>query len=204
LTNKPFTLEEAHNYWRSPGDGKNAPENYLMQRPDLQKRDRALLELLERNASRDARILEIGCNSGRNLRSLMRAGYRDLSGIEISQAAVDVMKKMEPAVYRATRVTVGEAEALLGEMKADDYDVILSTAVLVHIPPEGERLFKSMTVVAKTIVLVEFERAAAFSSRHSPRSYREVFETLGMRQIEEIHPVSGFPKSYVGRVFRRS
>ncbi|MED4585437.1 hypothetical protein [Brevibacillus choshinensis] len=52
-----------------------------------------LLENMEGYFGFHANILEIGCNVGRNLNYLFQAGYQNLSGVEISNYATELLKK---------------------------------------------------------------------------------------------------------------
>ena len=71
------SLDEILNYWRQPQDGHNLPTNYL-NNPKAHIRSQSLLKVLEKYASRDARILEPGCNVGRNLNYLFKCGFTNL------------------------------------------------------------------------------------------------------------------------------
>lgn len=200
-----LSREAAHAYWTAPNDGSNAPQRYidLDNAPRLTERSRALLEVFERHAvPRDARVLEIGCNAGRNLKFLLDAGYRDLTAIEISQAAVDAMAQALPDVHAAARIHVGSVEDILPSFPPDAFDVIFTMAVLIHIPVESEWLFEAMAERARRLVVFEHETPHPHP-RLFPRAYRPIFEGLGLRQVEEIHPVPGMIRAYCGRVFTR-
>jgi SAM-dependent methyltransferase len=89
---------------------------------------RALVRQLVRRAtaSRDARILEIGCSGGPLLQQLRRDGYVHLTGIDISREAI--------AVCHARGVPdtfVMDAQRL--EYPAETFDVITASDVLEHI-----------------------------------------------------------------------
>ena len=62
-------MEEIHEYWKSPSNGLNLPENYLK---GLEKSE-LLLDLLIKYGSKESKILEIGFNVGRNLNILYSA-----------------------------------------------------------------------------------------------------------------------------------
>lgn len=201
-----FTRDQAHAYWRSPDDGKNLPHMYLDYEasPVLHERDQTLTELFERHVSKSESVLEVGPNAGRNLAALLRAGYRDLTAIEISPAAIDAMRELAPDVHSATTIVVGPVEDAIAAFPAKRFGTILCVAVLVHIPRESESVFEDIAArAANRLILIEHEQPHE-SPRHFPRNYRPVFERCGFNQIWEEHPVHGFPKAYVARVFERA
>ena len=57
-------------------------------------RTRFLLKIADRFISKNDSILEIGCNVGRNLNALYLNGFRDLSGIEINERAIRILKSL--------------------------------------------------------------------------------------------------------------
>lgn len=82
--------------------------------------------------SKNARILEIGCNVGTMLKVLAEEGYKELEGIDLSPDDLKIASHDLP-----TRVHVEYADAFdyLKE-KMESYDVIYSKAVFEHIKKE--------------------------------------------------------------------
>lgn len=193
--------EVVHAYWRAPWDGRNGPQTYTVAAASA--RSAFFADLLARHVSRDARVLEVGCNAGRNLAHLRRAGYTALSGIDISPAAVDLLRATYPELAGVT-VSVGAAEDLLAGMGDGAVDVVCTMAVLEHIHPESEGVFAQMARVARrTIVTIEDEQLTTW--RHFPRNYRTVFEGLGLVQVEEVpcRAVQGLGRRFMARVLAR-
>ena len=59
--------------------------------------------------------------------------------------------------------------------KDNEFDLIFTMAVLVHIHPDVEQLFEHIVRVTKEyLILIEDEISQ--TERHTPRSYKEVFE----------------------------
>ena len=69
------SCEELHEYWKNPYDGINLPEDYLKVKDE---RTVFLTRLVEKYVDHKASILEIGCNVGRNLNSLISSGFKHL------------------------------------------------------------------------------------------------------------------------------
>lgn len=189
-----------HEYWRSPDDGSNQPEKYAAV---AATRSETLVDIFERYVPKSDRILEVGCNVGRNLNHLYMAGYKNLAGIEISDAAVQKMKELYPVVSAASEIRLGSVEDVIGEFGDGDFATIFTMAVLVHIHPESEWVLGE--IAKKTncrLIIVEDERCVSW--RHFRRQYRDIFEHLGLQQVEEIHPYPGLNCSYIARIFERS
>ena len=197
---------EAHAYWRRPDDGDNDPRAYLDFEGDERKpamrcqRSEALVSLVRQYLPLDATILEIGCNAGRNLKYLLNSGYRRLNAIEISAAAIDTMREMEPEVFAATRIDVGPIEEAVREL--EPADAIVTMATLVHLPFESEWVFAEIArKVRHRMFIVEFEGEHPHP-RMFPRRYRPIFEAAGLEQVAAIHPFPGMINAYVGRIFK--
>jgi SAM-dependent methyltransferase len=168
-------------YWRHPWDDANSPVAYL----EGAARSQFLVELVKKYAKPNARILEIGCNVGRNLNYLFLAGFKDLSGVEISESAVQLLKQSFPEMAGHSNVYNEPIEERIRHFGDDEFSIVFTMAVLEHIPTESEWVFPEIVRIAKgRIITIEDEGGKSW--RHFPRNYRQVFETLGMRQIEEI------------------
>jgi SAM-dependent methyltransferase len=188
--------DELHDYWRDPPDASNKPAAYAADGPE---RAAYLQRLLDPHVDHDARVVEIGCNVGRNLAHLWSAGYRNLAAVEISQEAVDEMRRRYPDV-RAD-ITVAPVEAAIGGLAPAD--AMYSVAVLEHLHSDSDGVFADMARLAPVIVTIEDEHAV--SDRHVARNYREVFEGHGMTQVfeERCGPKADLPGGFMARVFLR-
>ena len=77
-TVKHKTRDELHRFWRHPWDSsRNLPIDYLR---EGEERSQFLVDLIKGYVEPNAKILEIGCNVGRNLNYLFNAGYTKLGG----------------------------------------------------------------------------------------------------------------------------
>jgi len=188
---RPASKDEIHQYWKAPNDGSNQPRDYLHPKGG-QARSEFLLSLID--LPRDASILEVGCNVGRNLNHLHEAGYTDLTGIELSEQAVEILRRKFPHLRD---IRVGAAEDILPTF--DTFDLVFTMAVLVHIHPTSEQaVFPELTRIAKKLIVIEDEHLN--TRRHFRRRYRPIFEGLGMKQVHEAQP-AGLPDFYVARIF---
>ncbi|MDP1853042.1 MAG: methyltransferase domain-containing protein [Candidatus Omnitrophota bacterium] len=194
--------EELFDYWTSPNDGNNNPTEYLKCR----ERSAFLLNLITKYLDKKDRVLEIGCNVGRNLNELFCAGFNNLSGVEINKNAIEIMKTVYPNMAQVIKIYQGPVENFIGSFEDDSFDSVYTMAVLEHIHTDSEFIFSHMARIArKILVTIEDERGVSW--RHFPRNYKKVFEDLGMRQIEEISlkqtKVEGLDKKFFARVFKK-
>jgi pseudaminic acid biosynthesis-associated methylase len=83
-----------------------------------------------KDVPKDARILEVGANVGYQLEALRRIGYRNLFGIEIQRYCVEKAKTLHP------HVDIIQAEGADIPFKADWFDVVYTSGVLIHIAPK--------------------------------------------------------------------
>lgn len=200
--NKKLTLSEAHDYWKCPDDGMNNPLEYLVDSEVHRLRNASLLAVFERHVDRSDSVLEIGCNAGRNLHVLQSAGYKHLSAVEISESAINVMRRLLPTIYRNSNITIGAIEDVIRTIPKTRHDIIFTMAALVHLPYESDWVIKEICKRAKKkIIVFEYEASNGEPARHFPRNYKRQFEQHKRPEIDRLWPVPGLPKSYVCRVF---
>jgi len=201
IINRPKIRNELHQYWRQPWDGSNLPQNYLFGKA----RSQFLVEILKRYAKPNAKILEIGCNVGRNLNYLFLAGFKNLEGIEISEKAVRFLKESYPEMSSHTKIYNLPVEKIIKEFRNDEFDIVFTMAVLEHIHTDSEWIFSEIVRITKDF-LVTIEDERSISWRHFPRNYEKVFNPLGMKQCEEINcsGVDGLGSNFFARYFKKN
>lgn len=200
ITYHPKSRDKLHQYWRQPWDGLNLPQDFL----GGKVRSQFLVEIMKRYAKPNTKILEIGCNVGRNLNYLFLAGFKNLAGIEISEKAVQLLEHSYPEMARHTRIYNEPIEKIIKKFEGCKFDVVFTMAVLEHIHTDSEWIFPEMVRITKDF-LITIEDECGISWRHFPRNYKKVFEPLGMRQIEEINcsEVDGLNSSFFARIFKK-
>lgn len=182
--------EKAREYWRNPRlyatpEELGICEPKFFAQESLGALSDWLIEALRSaRLSRSHKILEIGCNCGRNLDRLFKAGYTNVFGVEISPEAVDYAWVVHQRI--ANKIVCTDAQSYLAEQGPNSFHVIFTQSILMHVPPEEDYLFGQMARVARHLILVnEVERMTQILERHKyPRNYREVFEAFdGWQQI---------------------
>ena len=183
ISEVPLSKSELDLYWKSPDDGYNIPEEYYKGFERSELLTKIALKYIKQ---KESKILELGCNLGRNLNYLSKGGFNNLTGIEINQTAVNDMKIHFPNVYSNCNIIVGDIFKEIKEFKDNEFECIYSMAVLQHLPSDEilfyDDVFKEMVrCTKKYIITIEDEKS--FGKRHFPRNYKKVFERLGMKQI---------------------
>ncbi|WP_236707860.1 class I SAM-dependent methyltransferase [Brevibacillus choshinensis] len=163
-----------------------------------------LLENMKGYFDLHANILEIGCNVGRNLNHLFQAGYQNVSGIEISNYATELLKKTYPDLAQKATIYNSPVEEIITTLPENGYDLVYTMAVLEHIHTESEWIFHEISRITKTY-LITIEDEVATTLRHFPRNYKEVFEPLGFVQVyeeaERVKKIVG--GTFVFRMFKK-
>lgn len=191
--------ESLRAYWCDPDDGLNSPQSYL-ENPDTHKRSKALVSFVKHNfPDRQITILELGSGTGRNLRYLLEAGYHSLLGIELSPNYIEAMREHYPRL--SDRVLQGPIEDILPRLP-NRYDLVFSMAVLEHIPPESEGVFRHIARVSKELLTIEDEIRS--NPRQFPRNYRNVFCALGMEYLGGWRKIPGLSDNFAMRRLRSS
>ena len=194
--------DELHDYWKEPYDGSNQPEDYIaLENP---RRSEYLVKIVREHVPADAGILEIGCNVGRNLNYLHTAGFTNLSGIEISENAIRLLKASFPDLARRLTIYNRPVEEVIPTIADRQFDFVFTMAVLEHIHRDSEGVFKEIARVASKY-LFTFEDEGCQSWRHFPRNYKKIFEPFGWKQVHEEagEAVIGIGGGFVARLFVR-
>jgi len=86
-------------------------------------------ETFLRHVPKDARLLEVGCNTGNQLALLQKMGYRDLSGVELQPYALEIARS------RTKGIALQEGSALDLPHQDAAFDLVFTSGVLIHIAP---------------------------------------------------------------------
>jgi len=80
---------------------------------------------------RDAKILEVGSNTGLQLVGLQRMGFTNLYGIELQPFAIELSKK------KTRHINIIKGSALDLPFKDEYFDLVFTSGVLIHISPDN-------------------------------------------------------------------
>lgn len=127
--------DEVREKW-AERSGEYSPEYYAYRGPNAVSE--RIRERIDATATGPApAVLELGCSSGRHLAHLHEHGYRNLHGIEINEAAFEVMAEAYPELADDGTFYRGAIEDVVGEFPDDRFDVVYSVETLQHVHPEA-------------------------------------------------------------------
>ncbi|MFC7071335.1 class I SAM-dependent methyltransferase [Halobaculum lipolyticum] len=186
--------DEVRDDW-AEREGEFSPIYYAEKGPD--DTSESILSAVEFYVGTDARVLEVGCGSGRHLEHLRRNGIDDLAGIDINDESFDVMAEYFPALADSGEFHVGAIEDVLPEFDDDAFDAVYSVETLQHVHPDDTWVFEELVRVAgDLIVTVENEGNGAKRGREGAevsyvndefplyhRNWKDVFSALGGVQV---------------------
>lgn len=175
-----------HEFWRQPEPPHNKPHTYI---PHV-GRSQALLELIS-DLPKEARILEVGCNVGRNLAHLYDNGYQDVEGIEISPHAVALLRTTYPQLADIP-IHVGPAEDVLPTLPDDEYDLVYTMAVLEHIHPDSAVVFDEVVRIGRSVLAIEPNGVS--SHRQFPHDVPKIFRSRGLKLVSS-RSMADFPST---------
>ena len=165
-----------HKFWRQANPPGNNPNEYIK----AVGRSQALLEIIS-DLPKDARILEVGCNVGRNLAFLHDSGYTNVEGVEINPHAVELLRKTYPQLAE-TEVHIGLAGEVLPQFEDDGFDLVFTMAVLEHIHPDESTVFDDMARIGQHVLAIE-PVGGRLSHRQFPHDIPTVFMARGLTMV---------------------
>ncbi len=194
------SLQDIHNYWNNP-DKYNKPELYV--KKEANAKSAFLYNNIKQYITKQTTILDIGCNSGRNLNYLYNLGYKNLTGIEINKEAVLLMQKTYPKLFLNSKIINLPVEIAIKGIADNKHDLIFTMATLEHIHPDSAWVFTEMIRICNGYI-VTIEDEETNSPRHFPRNYYRIFGGQ-MEQIAKLKASDyvNLPRGFVLRVFKK-
>lgn len=86
---------------------------------------------------KDAKILEVGCNIGMQLRGFQRMGFTHLYGVELQHYAVEKAKQI------TENINIIQGSGFDLPFKDNYFDLVCTNGVLIHIAPADHKAFMS-------------------------------------------------------------
>jgi SAM-dependent methyltransferase len=161
---------------------------------------------------RSARIVDLACGAGAYLYYLRAAGYKDVSGIDVSPEQTDLAHRLGIHGVKRRDLLSG-----LAEMDSESVDTILMIDILEHL--ENDEMFEALDEVFRVLrkggVCVAHvpnaEGLYGMRVRYSdmtherafaPKSARQLFRTIGFNDVQcfEERPLVHGMKSLVRRI----
>ena len=145
-----------------------------------------------------ATVLEVGCGPGWNLRAIMaRQPSIECHGIDINAGAV------EEARQAGIEARCGTAVSIAGHYDAGSMDLVFTSGVLIHIPPEQlETVMRAIiTTSARYVLAIEYDAEEAeeidyrgHAGKLWKRPYGQLYQALGLKLLSQ-GVAGGFDRS---------
>ena len=186
--------EEIHDEWANRSRAYS-PGYYAYYGPD--ERSELVREHVESVVDPDAAILEPGCSSGRHLAHFCEHGYQNLHGIEINDAALDVMSEEFSELAEVGTFHLEPIEEVVTTFPENHFEVVFSVETLQHLPPDSKWVFAELARVAGELLITvenEGEKAEEGSDGDDVtyvhgefplyyRNWRTIFSEFGLREV---------------------
>jgi len=172
------------NHWRNQKSGDDhGYEKYTQERPQTPY----LIKEVESRAQKNHSILDLGCNCGYYLFSLKKAGYTNLSGVDISRHAIEFGKK-EFGLHDAT-MSVGAFEDVLPSLVSQQrkYDLIFSMGATIELVHPVFDIIKHLAILSQKYVILFIQEWG----HTTPRLYEYEFQKHGFLMVKCIRPYDG-------------
>jgi SAM-dependent methyltransferase len=170
-------VEQLYEFWR-----QESPDGNYFTPFANSNRSETILRMMAGLLDPSHSILEIGCNVGRNLDHLWGRGFRNLAGLEISEAAVRRLRDSYPNLSEIP-VMLGPAELLLPGLPAGSFDLVFTMAVLEHVHPSQSAVFREIARVSRRYVLAIEPRVGHATHRQYPWDIVGCFEEARLQVI---------------------
>ena len=186
--------DDNHRGWAERA-GEYSPEYYAQIGPN--EVSETLRDVFDHYVSEDAKILELGCSSGRHLAYLQRDGYENLTGIDINDESFEVMSEHYPRLAETVTFHAGAIEELLPTMDDGAFDVVYSVETLQHVHHDDEWVFEEVVRVTDDLLITaenegnsptrgRQDASVSFVHDEFPlyhRDWKDVFSALGCAQL---------------------
>ncbi|WP_255152635.1 class I SAM-dependent methyltransferase [Halorarius halobius] len=148
--------------------GAYSPEYYAQLGPN--EVSETLAAVFDHYVDEDAAVLELGCSSGRHLERLRRAGYEDLTGVDLNDESFAVMADHYPRLADVGTFHTAPLEEFLPELDDGAFDIVYSVETLQHVHPDDSEVFEECLRVTSDLLVT------AENEGNSPRRGRDDHE----------------------------
>jgi pseudaminic acid biosynthesis-associated methylase len=162
-----LTPEQVDTLWR---------KNYGITRTELNARFLASFPA-------DARILEVGCNTGNQLSLLQRAGFSNLHGVDVQDYALEIARS------RLSYVNFARASSFSLPYEDNYFDLVFTSGVLIHISPNDLPVALKEIHRCATSYIWGYEYYASSVTKISYRGHAELLWKMDYaREYLELFP----------------
>lgn len=146
----------------------------------IDKKQKSVLIKFLKDIPQTAKILEVGCGSGRFLEFLEKMGYKNVYGIDSSKEMLEIAGKKTKATLK-----IGNVYKI--PYGNNSFDVVFSVHVLMHIQ-KPKKMIEEMIRVSKNIVIFDItnKQSLSFAISKICKGYKPKFYSV--KNIKEMTP----------------
>ena len=176
--------KQVREHWRMQNLGD--PHGYDNYDYPQEKLDAVLFSAIGKLISRDESILDLGCNTGRNLKGLNKIGYERLTGLDINPNAIKQAKRKPDS--SGIEFIEGSFEKRLPEfiLKNREFGLVYSSGACVSEVYPAFDIVKYICKLSSKYVLLLNEHDNGY-----PRIWEYEFERWGFEIVKFLRPVDG-------------
>ena len=164
-------IEDAEGWVISDDGTKWDPHTYLHSHQTL------LMEQLLRHTQSSDSLMELGCNCGSDMFQLYSHGYRQLSGVDASGAALKIFEDEYGALFESASINHDLFQRYLLTRPDNSVDFIYSNGATIELVHPSFPIMQEICRVARKGVLLDLsERQQGY-----PRKYERQMERCGFR-----------------------
>jgi len=166
-------------FWRDRTVGSTmGPQDYVI----IPEHSKLLVEeLLKIAKNKESSFLDLACNSGRFLKALYKAGYQNLSGMDISASALAYMAENTPEIYDPEKIKLKTMQEYLLQANTESFDIVYTHGATVELIPPTFPLVEEVCRISKKYVVFYISE----SGHHYPRFWEIEFNRFGF-QLERL------------------
>lgn len=154
---------------------------------DIDNDARLLLGWVERVCpDKNATILDIGCNCGRHLIELSHRGYKNLVGVDVMKAALDLFAERSPDVFKATEIHFDLFQRFLMKQPDRRFDLTYSHGATIELVHPSFDVVAHLCRVTKTHICLLLNCNNGF-----PRNWVRKFTNQGFVLLHSEEPIPG-------------
>lgn len=188
--------------WVKGGKGSyRDPNNFISMWHGVD--DLMLDKVVGRVSSADDPILDLGCCCGRHLEYLHDKGLSNLSGVDVMETALELFKKLRPAIYEKVTTHHDFFQRFLSKCDDNRYDLLYSSGATIELVHPSFDIVRNMCRVTKNHIVL-----AVYEDKHNyPRFYVREFAKHGFVLVESSRPIENTSISllvFQDRTFRKN
>lgn len=178
---------QAQRYWRSQNHGDRHGFNKYTSSDRTQIITPIIMHEIRSRLQQDSQIIDLGCNCGYYLAQLQKAGFINLSGIDISSAAIHYGK--EYFNFNNVNLIIGSFEDILPKLVSDgeQFDLVYTLGATVELVHPSFDIVGNICKISKNyIILIINEWGHSY-----PRFWEYEFNKNGFWLVKCIRPPNG-------------